>query len=164
MLRHFLHQVRSETFDIATNDPGGCSHQSALSPRYLALLFFFILSLSHLRSLLNFPVPFASKVPSIKDGTKEDNHGGVPKLSWLTVIINHLCMIYASFPVRMHRITIRWEKLNLYAITGSVGKKSRIFIYHCWQDKGKGDTIKTVSSLKWNVNFIRIHVFITSTG
>lgn len=42
---------------------------------------------------------------------------------WMIVIINHLGLIYTSFPVQMYRVTICKEKLNMYVITGLMDKK-----------------------------------------
>lgn len=129
--------------------------------------FSFSSSSSHISPLaptFHFTGVFAQKCHRWKK-QKKKNHkqDWDSKLLWMIVIINHLCMIYTSFPVQMYRITLCKKKLNMYAITGLVDKKYRIFIYHCWQeDKAKWNAIKTVYCLNFIMKINKEYIMTTS--
>lgn len=118
----FPHQVECKTCYIAPNYPE-CSYQSALSLRYLVLLFFFILCLSHLLSRTHFQFHWCLLKSAI-NLKNTHNQGWDSTLLWVSDFIKQLRRIKASFIIWMYRITIGKEKLNMYAVTGWVDKNT----------------------------------------
>lgn len=107
------------TQNAATSQPCPCITLSYFS---------FSSSSSHISPLaptFHFTGVFAQKCYRWKKQKKKNHKQGWDwKLLWMIVIINHLCMIYTSFPVQMYRITLCKKKLNMYAITGLVDKNT----------------------------------------